>query len=38
MSQSNIVADLSHHNAHVDFAQAKTAIRAVILKATQGLH
>ena len=36
-TMSDIVVDLSHWEAQVDFVQAKTAgIAAVILKATQG--
>ena len=36
-TMSDVLVDLSHWEAQVDFVQAKTAgIAAVILKATQG--
>ena len=36
--QLNAVIDISHHNANLDFQQAKAAgILGVIHKATQGL-
>ena len=38
MVQANVVVDLSHHNAHVDFSAAASEIRAVFHKATQGLE
>ncbi|MDQ0471750.1 glycoside hydrolase family 25 protein [Labrys wisconsinensis] len=37
MQELNVVSDISHHQDHVDFVEARQTLRGLILKATQGV-